>query len=125
MAITGEKFLMLSKAVFFDVSCHALDRLREHSGVDVTEEGALALFEDSRQVRPGEMVLMGYRPRYQARLSAGQKSWYFRFLLFGQELIAVVTEGFTSGQYAWVTTYAPTPQSEIYRLAEYEGLAVA
>ena len=125
MGITGERFLGLSKAENFVITDHALDRLREYTGLEPSEDDAFSLFGESRQVRPEEMILMGYRPRYGRRLMEGQKSWYFRFLAFGEELIAVIGEGFTRGQFAWITAYGPTRQSELFRVADYETLAAA
>ena len=123
MAITGAGFLNVSKAERFTVSNHALDRIWQHTDLNPTRALATVLFSHSRQVKPFQMMLMGYRPAYARRLKEGKKSWYFRFMLLGEELIAVVTEGSEAGEYAWVTTYHPSQQSEHYRLATYEMLA--
>jgi hypothetical protein len=125
MAVTGAGFLNVSRARWFAISAHALDRIREHTDLHPTKSLAEVLFNHSRQVKPQEMMFMGYRPGYTRRLKEGQKSWYFRFLLLGEELVAVVAEGAVAGEYTWVTTYHPNEQSEHYRLASYERVAAA
>lgn len=122
MAITGAGFLDVSRAQTFSVSRHALDRIWQYTDLNPTRALATVLFNHSRQVRVHQMLLMGYRPGYIRRLREGTKSWYFRFLLFGEELIAVVTEG-APGEYAWVTTLHPTRQTECLQVATYEMLA--
>ena len=117
MRITGEKFLKLSRAAELVVSGHALGRVRQHTGASVPLQTALGLFQDARQLRHAEMLLLGYRPRYGLRMRQGQKSWYFRFELAGTELVAVVTEGQLEGQYVWITTYTPNRQTEQLRVA--------
>ena len=118
MATTGEKFLRLTKAERFVISGHAMDRVEQCTGMQLTEALASALFHRSRHLRVEEMFTLGYRPAYGKRLRRGEKSWYFRFHLFAQELVAVVSQKDESGEYVWVTTYFPSRQSEHYRLAD-------
>ena len=117
MGITGEKFLTLSRAAEFIVSGHALDRIQQRTGAPVGIETAAEAFQNARQLRYADMLLLGYRPRYGQRIRQGQKSWYFRFELAGTELVAVVTEGQLEGQYVWITTYTPNRQTEQLRVA--------
>ena len=125
MAITGEKFLTVTKAESFSITAHALDRLDEYTGLAPTNGLALALFARSRQVKVREMRLMGYRPGYERRMANGIRSWYFRVVVFGQELIAVISEGCANGSLAWVTTYSPNAQSNLLRMIEYESRVAA
>ncbi len=125
MAITGSKFIEVSKAHKLDISRHAMDRIAQHTGLPPTEALARTLFHRSRQVKTGQMWMLGYRPSYVRRLAHGQKSWYFRFVLFGEELVAVVQEGALPGEYLWVTTYGATAQSERFRWADFDLLAEA
>ena len=125
MAITGSKFMKVSKANRMEISNHAMDRIAQHTGLRPTEALARTLFHRSRQVKAGQMRLLGYRPAYQRRKNHGQHSWYFRFVLFGEELVAVIQEGPLPGDYLWVTTYGATPQSECLRWADFELFAEA
>ena len=125
MATTGGKFLRLSNATCFTISDHALLRLEEHTDMEPTRGLASVLFEHSRQVNSQEMRLLGYRPAYGRRLMRGEKSWYFRFQVFCQELIAVIGESASPGEYVWLTTYSPNRQTELLRVADFESLAVA
>ncbi|HNZ18577.1 MAG TPA: hypothetical protein PKK44_09640 [Candidatus Hydrogenedentes bacterium] len=118
MAITGKAFMRVSKATRLEISGHALERIAQHTGLQPTRALAQTLFHRSRQVKASQMWALGYRPGYWQRLAGGQKSWYFRFMLFGEELVAVVQEGALPGHYLWVTTYGATPQSDRYRWAD-------
>ena len=124
MAITGARFLKVSKATELEITEHALMRMQEDLGFSIPRAQAEVLFEGGRHLRHEEMQLLGYRPAYGQRLRKGVKSWYFRFVAFGRELIAVLTEGHQNGQLVWVTTYHPTRQSELLRLADYSALAM-
>lgn len=125
MAITGSKFMEVSKARTLQISRHAMDRIARHTGLEPTEALARTLFHRSRQVKAGQMWLMGYRPGCVRRKGDGRQSWYFRFVLFGEELIAVLQEGARAGEYQWVTTYGATPQSDLLRCGDYDLLAEA
>jgi len=118
MATTGGKFLKLTKAETFTISRHAMDRVEQCCGVSLTEALAQALFARSRQVKANDMPLLGYRPGYRSRMERGVHSWYFRFYLFGQEMVAVIGREKDSGAYTWVTTYTPNRESDHFRIAE-------
>ncbi len=118
MGITGKGFMKVSKTTQLDITEHALERIAQHTGLPPTRALAQSLFERSRQVKASHMWTLGYRPAYWQRLANGQKSWYFRFMLFGEELVAVLQEGTSSGEYLWVTTYGATPQSDHLRWRE-------
>ena len=123
MAVTGEKFLALSKAEGLEISVHALRRLHERTGRRVSEEEAFELFLSARQVRAHEMIVLGYRPAYGSRLKEGQKSWHFRLLVGGEEAIAVVEQSFREGEYVWMTTYGRNAQTEHLCTATCDALA--
>ena len=125
MAITGSKFMEVSRAQGLEVSRHALERIAQHTGLEPTEALARTLFQRSRQVKPAQMRLLGYRPAYKQRKDRGVQSWYFRFVLFGEELVAVLQEGALPGEFLWVTTYGPTAQSEQFQWADFGLLAEA
>ncbi len=114
MSITGQQFLKVSKATQLEVTEHALRRIRQRAGTRLSEREAMALFLDARYVHPEDLLLLGYRPAYGRRQRRGQKSWYFRLPLAGCELIAVIGQR-RDGSMAWVTTYAPNPQTEQLR----------
>lgn len=122
MAVTGERFLQLSRADVLRVTGHALRRLHERTGRWFSEEEALGLFCRGRQVRVPEMIQLGYRPAYGRRLRNGQKSWYFRLTVGGRELIAVIGQARECG-FAWVTTYGRSAQTDQLCTAIYEFLA--
>jgi hypothetical protein len=46
-------------------------------------------------------------------------------MVFGKELIAVISESGATGSLAWVTTYSPNAQTQLYRLADFESLVAA
>jgi hypothetical protein len=125
MSITGAGFLKVSKATEFEITDHALARLQEYLGFHPTRGLAEVLFRHGRHLRHEELTLLGYRPAYHKRLKMGLKSWYFRFVVLGQEVIAVLTEGHRQGQLIWVTTYHPDEQSEHFRVADYSMLSAA
>jgi hypothetical protein len=107
------------------ISGHARARLEEHTGLPISKSVAYSLFSRSRHLSVDQVRLLGYRPGYETRLSQGRRSWYFRMHVFGQELLAVIGEGELPGEYVWVTTYAPNPQSHHLRLGEPELLTAA
>jgi hypothetical protein len=123
MAITGAGFLKVSKATELEITEHALQRLQESLGFYTSRNLAENFFRQGRHLRHEEMQLLGYRPAYRQRIKNGIKSWYFRFVVFGKEMIAVLTEGHQIGHLVWVTTYHPTRQSELLRVADYGMLA--
>lgn len=112
MAIKGSNFIAVNGAERFDISTHALDRLTEFTGFTPTRGLASIYFANSRQVGLDEMHRMGYHPGYERRKVRGIASWYFRFAVFGQELIAVIATGRTRGSLIWVTTYPSTADAE-------------
>jgi hypothetical protein len=124
MAIRGERFLALTRARTFAVSAHALDRMAEHTGHDVTRAVAHALFARARQVRYGDLRLLGFRPDYAGRRLKGTESWYFVVNLFGEDLVAVVQRAEPgSDDYVWVTTYAPDAITERRQLVNWGAVA--
>jgi len=125
MAITGEKFLEVTRAETFSISWHAQDRIREFLGREISEETAFGFFRRGRQVTAQEMIHLGYRPRYDGRRRRGRKSWYFRFELDGYEFVAVIGEGWEEREFVWITTYARNRQANHYRLASYRQLVLA
>ena len=125
MAISGNRFLRLTRARALQISRHAMDRMNQHVGVEPTRGLAAVLFNRSRQVKMPEMIIMGYRPNYGTRIAYGERSWYFRFNFFAEELIAVIGEGDGQDEYVWLTTYAPSAQSEHYRVTGEEATAEA
>lgn len=125
MAIRGDRFLELNKVERLRITEHALNRAWEHSGHALTHSVANALFLSSRQLPVSEMLLLGYRPAYARRRKQGESSWYFRFRIFGQELIAVISEDANDGRPVWVTTYARNAQTDIYRAVPAGELALA
>ena len=122
MAVTGEKFLELSKAEEFEVAKHALYRLREHTGRRLSGEEAMELFRGARQVRPKQLIWLGYRPAYGRRRAHGQQSWYFGTTVAGREVIAVVGEGDMDGRFVWVTTYGRNAQTEQLGALSYDAV---
>ena len=125
MAITGKQFLRLNKVSGLAVSHHALTRLREYTGFHQTRALAGVLFSRSRHIRPKEVCLLGFRPRYHGRKAEVEETWYFRFILFGEELLAVVTRDESTGAYVWVTAYAANEQTQHYRVADFDMLTAA
>lgn len=125
MAATGAKFLTLAHVESLLLSRHALDRLHEHTGVGLSEEEAYEAFYDGRQLRDTDLILLGYRPAYGRRMNQGQKSWYFRIDVDGQEAIAVIGEGMAPGEYVWLTTYGRNRQTDAFRLADFDMLGWA
>lgn len=103
MASSGEKFLEVTKATGLSVTRHALERIKQYTGLQPTRELAHALFRRGVHVRAQELFLLGYRPGLAKR--RGATSWYFRFQLFGEELLAVIAQGDSPGEFVWVTTY--------------------
>ena len=125
MAITGEKFLEVTRAAAFSISWHALDRIRESLGREILEETVFQLFRQGRQLTAQEMIRLGYRPRHNNRMQRGQKSWYFRFEIDGCQFVAVIGEGWDEREFVWITTYARNRQAEHYRVATYRQLTLA
>jgi len=123
MAVSGERFLELTKAERLEISGHALRRLHERTGWRLSEEESFELFLSAKQVRVPEMMMLGYRPAYGRRLRKGQRSWYFRLLLGGEEAVAVIGQAFGEGGYVWMTTYGRNSQTEQLCMGTYERLA--
>lgn len=125
MAISGQRFLQLSKAKAFAISTHALARTSHYAARPVDKTEAHGLFEHARQMRHEAMVGAGYRPKYKTRLKQGEKSWYFRLPAGNREMVAVVTETERRGEFLWVTTLAPNVQTERLRFAAMDLAAAA
>ena len=123
MGVTGGRFLELTKAEGLEISGHALCRLRERTGRRISQEEAFELFLCARQVRAGEMIMLGYRPAYGRRLKRGQRSWYFRLVVGSREAVAVIGQDIGEGGYVWMTTYGRNAQTEHLCTATYDGLA--
>jgi hypothetical protein len=123
MANTGSAFLQLSKSETIGISRHALRRLEEHCGAPFSTAEAFDLFLRGRQVSVQEMLMLGYRPAYGTRCRQGQRSWYFRILVGGEEFIAVVGQSLGEPQPTWVTTYSRTCQTDRLALAAFDQLA--
>ncbi|HHN46122.1 MAG TPA: hypothetical protein ENN09_01655, partial [Planctomycetes bacterium] len=88
MAVNGRKFLELNGSDgSIQVTGHALDRIRKYSGRSLSRKEACALFCQGRQASYDEMVLMGYRPGAKRRRRNGEKSWYFKINVAGDELV--------------------------------------
>jgi len=112
MAITGDRFLRISKTTFLAISRLALDRLEEFLGAAVSLEEAFVFFREANQLTYAEMLQRGYRPAYRQRKQVGTPSWYFDLRHPANELIAVIAQGEVDGEYEWVTTYAPNCRNE-------------
>ena len=119
MAVTGERFLRLSRKGTIEISMHALVRLRERSGTGVTEADARGLFRSATYVKPWQLRLLGYGSRYLERRQQGEQSWYFRFAAAGIECIAVVTEDEEAERLVWVTTLALDSGTEERRFGSW------
>jgi hypothetical protein len=122
MSVTGQRFLELTRADAFEVTGHALHRLHERTGRWFSEDNAVDLFRRARQVRPDEMIQLGYRPCYGRRLRNGEKSWYFRLTVERKGLIAMVGQD-GDHCFAWVTTYGRSAQTDQLCTVPYEALA--
>ena len=120
MAISGQRFLELSRAGTFAVSTHALRRISQYAARPVDRGEAHRLFEGAKQVKSQAMTQAGYRPCYGGRLRRGERSWYFRLPAGDREMVAVVTETERPGEFLWVTTLAPDPQTERLRSGSFE-----
>ena len=125
MAVTGERFLWLYRQSRFLITQHALDRIRDRTGIEINIDQAFSFFQAARQLKPKEMILLGYRPNYTDRCRRGTLSWYFRLQLSNYELIAVVSQSHLAGDLAWVTTYCRNEQNEHLALTTFENLACA
>ncbi|MBN2327355.1 MAG: hypothetical protein JXR73_09375 [Candidatus Omnitrophica bacterium] len=112
MAIRGDKFLKLSKAGFFSIKEHALERMEEFLGAMPDLDDAFEMFCGSIQLSFSEMWMRGYRPAYKQRKEAGIPTWYFELPCNEVELIAVISKGMMCGEYEWVTTYTRNHRNE-------------
>lgn len=112
MGVTGTKFMTLTKAARLCITDHAMERIAQYAGIAPTPGLAQAFFERSIHVRHEELRAMGYRPAYGERIRHGRRSWYFQFQVFGDQLIAVLTEGDRTDEFVWVTTYGRNAQTE-------------
>jgi hypothetical protein len=115
MAINGKRFLELNRTDRLVVTDHALGRLSDAVVFTPTHALAQVWFRNGRQVRADDMHTLGYRPAYRRRKDHGEQSWYFRFQVFAQECVAVVTRDGEDGPLVWVTTYLPDAQTMRFR----------
>jgi len=122
MAIDGERFLELNRKETLWISRHAMCRMSEFAGWKVPVEMLEAVFMRARQLKIGQIAALGYRPRYGDRLAAGVKSWYFRFVFLGREMIAVVSQMADSGELVWATTYCRDGQNDALQSLSYADL---
>lgn len=122
MAISGKKFLNVTKARGLSITNHALRRIHQRGGEDLSRKEAAEVFMNARQIRPDKLRLLGYRPGYGRRKSNGEQSWYFRFTLRGSELIAVLTDEPGNRSFAWVTTYGRNAQTDQLAACSYKSL---
>ncbi len=113
--IRGNRFLYVTRATALDITEHALDRLGRYMAYRPTRALAEQFFMRARHLRVSQLRLLGYRPAYEVRYKRGQRSIYFRFQVFGEELIAVLQEGEAPGAFVWVTTYGKTREVEQFR----------
>lgn len=116
MAITGDRLLRIVGYDSVEVTNHALERISERTGVSMSREKARQLFLSARQVTFEQLLLLGYRPRYEGRRYRGETSLYFQFTWKNHELIAVLTEDRAEKKLVWVTTYTVSDQTSRYRL---------
>lgn len=126
VAITGQRFLELNKVELedFEVAGHALVRLRQFTGIGtIDEDQARNVFLRARQVKPAQLILLGYRMRYWGRKNKGEPSWYFRLVFKDQEMVAVVGLSRLSG-FVWVTTYTRSEQTELYAVTDGDELGL-
>lgn len=121
--MNGERFLRLSKAEKFLISRHALQRMAERAGVVLSKKEACKRFFRAAQLKPWQIALLGYRPAYSQRMRRGIRSWYFRLVIGDREMIAVISEGKSLGQYIWVTTYGRDQQVALQQMASFERVA--
>ncbi|HOX40541.1 MAG TPA: hypothetical protein PL033_21395 [Candidatus Brocadiia bacterium] len=124
MAITADRFMDLNGLSELRITGHALGRIEEQVGCEVGADDIADPFLTARQVKPFQMLILGYRPKYATRKSSGEKSWYFRFLFKAWEFIAVLSQK-GDGQIKWVTTYARNPQNDALRLLDFDELMPA
>jgi len=123
MATTGAGFLHVTKSDSIGISRHALCRLQEYCGGRFSMAEAFDLFLHGKQVSQQDMLMLGYRPCYERRFRRGQKSWYFRSTVGGEELIAVVGQAPGEMGYTWVTTYSRSAQVEQLATVAFDELA--
>ncbi len=125
MASNGRKFLWLNRDRKFLITKHALQRIKDRTGVSISTRQAYNIFLGASQLKQAEMFLLGYRPNYNARYMEGTLSWYFRIDLNDRELIAVVSQKNGGDNLAWVTTYCRDQQNDHLALTHFEALAFA
>lgn len=106
MASTGRAFLNTQGRSTLTIDQAALDAVRAYTGFGLTRGLALVLFRHGRRLRPEDVAAMGLPARYRGRTAGGERTWYFRFRIFGEELVAVVGEGDRRGEYLWLATRA-------------------
>jgi hypothetical protein len=104
---TGQTFLNSSGVETLTISTQALDKIGEHADLHPTRALASVLFGNSRELSVGEMRRRGFTPGPTRRLLRGERVCYFRFQVFGQDLMAVVCQGEGNGEFIWETTHAP------------------
>ena len=117
MAITGRRFLELNRVEDLVVSNHAIARMEQTIGFKPTTALASIWFKQSRHLKGDAIFDWGYRPASSRHLEEGYRTWYFRFQVFGQECIAVISQRGGAGPLVWITTYAPNRQTMRFRQA--------
>lgn len=121
----GDKFLWVSKAESMEITEHALERIYQHCRRWLSKQNAYEIFQQATLLKPWQIAVLGYRPGYTWRLLQGIHSWYFRFTLNGEELVAVLSEGQTKGEFVWVTTYGRNRESDLRRMNQALSLIAA
>lgn len=100
---SGESFLNVHQGQSFIVAPRALEKLAAHTGFPATRAVAMAMFRRAHRVRSCELWPMG---SWRSGSNEGKRTrWYFRFRVFSQELIAVVSEGEDEKTLEWTATY--------------------
>ena len=100
---SGESFLNAHPGHSFIVAPRALEKLASYTGFPATRAVAMAMFRRAHRVRSCELWPMGsWR---EGGSDSKRTRWYFRFRVFSQELIAVVSEGEDDKTLEWTATY--------------------
>jgi len=120
--ISGKKFLNLNNKESVIITNHALDRIADCMGRPISIQSALKLFEESRQIKYGDLLLMGYRPAFAGRKKKGVMSWYFRLESQESEMIAVISNSQRGDALVWLTTLFENKQTRNFRILNYDDL---
>jgi len=125
MGVSGERFFALSGADTLCITEHALERIEQHCGIALGKAEAYTFLCGSSLLKAEQLMRLGYRPGYDRRKRRGEESWYFRFLLDGEELVAVLSRGGEPGEFVWRTTYGRNPESDLRRMTFSENRLAA